>query len=129
MSATSDGAVDLPIDSLTALLGATEALAASLEKSEDPADWTRLADLRQRAFERFVRALGDPATRTALLAVPVARASLDRIRELDAALLETGRAELARLARERLEVVGRRRGVLAHGDRVREAPRAVTIKA
>lgn len=117
------------METLAALLAATEGLAAALAAGEEEVDLAPATAAREAAFARFAGVLRDPTVREALLARSEARVRLDRIRALDAALLEAGRSELGRLARERVDLSGRRRGVQAHGERGRSAPRAVTIKA
>ena len=114
--------------SLFALLEATEALWASLADGASPDVQVERLARRERAFAEV-----EQASSAARGGRPVpgagARACLDRIAELDAAILQAGRAELDRLQRERLALGGRRRAVTAHGLQPRETPRVVTIKA
>lgn len=128
--------IDLLETPLLALLAATESLFAtlagtpSLEGSlaESPEDWTALLDRRNTAFAELEQA----ASRDAGARPPVtaaARACLERIAELDRALLDAGREGLVRLQQERLALGSRRRAVLAHAVREREIARAVAVKA
>ena len=113
---------------LLALLAATEALFQALAGPQSPEAWNACLERRNLAFAELERAAsGERGARPPVTAA--ARACLDRIAELDAAMLVAGRDGLARLQQERLALGGRRRAVLAHGVREREVARAVAVKA
>ena len=123
---------DHPIDPLEApllaLLAATESLFASLAGTQSPEDWAAILDRRSAAFSALQQAAsGEPGARRPVTAA--VRTCLDRIAELDRAMLDAGREGLARLQQERLTLGSRRRAVLAHGVREREVARAVAVKA
>lgn len=122
----------LPVDrleeSVFSLLAATESLWLALADSSSSEDWIALLERRSAAFHAVERAVFDASG--GRVPVPAAlRSCLDRIAELDTAILQTGREALERLQKERIVLGGRRRAVLAHGLHERELPRAVTIKA
>lgn len=118
-----------PLESpLLALLAATESLFAVLAESQSPEEWDAVLDRRSLAFAEVERAASaEQSARSPVTAA--ARACLDRIAELDAAMLVAGQDGLARLQQERLALGGRRRAVLAHGMREREVARAIAVKA
>ncbi len=110
------------------LLAATESLWTSLSESPSPEDWALLLERRNAAFSALERAAAGPSdARPPVTAA--ARTCLERIAELDGAILRAGAEGLGRLQRERLALGNRRRAVLAHGAQEREAPRAITVKA
>ena len=112
---------------LLALLAVTESLFATLAGTPSPEDWTALLERRNTAFADLEHAASrDAGPRTPVTAA--ARACLERIGELDRALLEAGREGLVRLQQERLALGSRRRAVQAHGVRERELARAVAVK-
>ncbi len=114
--------------SLLRLLEATESLWTALADSAPAEVWEERIAGREAAYLAVERAASTPeGGRRAVGAV--ARACLERIAELDGAMLGAGREELARMQRERVALGSRRRAVLAHGQKPREAPRAVTVKA
>lgn len=113
---------------LLALLAATESLFATLAETPSPEDWTALLERRNAAFADLEQA----ASRAAGARPPItaaARACLERIAELDRAILDAGREGLVRMQQERLALGCRRRAVQAHGVRERELARAVAVKA
>ncbi len=113
---------------LLALLAATESLFAALAGTQSPEEWEAFLDRRRLAFAELERV--SSAERGARPPVTAAaRACLDRIAELDRAMLDAGREGLVRLQQERLALGSRRRAVLAHGVREREVARAVAVKA
>lgn len=113
---------------LLALLAATESLFAGLAEAPSPEDWTALLDRRNTAFADVEQA-ATLAAGARPFVTAAARACLERIAELDRALLEAGREGLVRLQQERLALGSRRRAVQAHGVRERELARAVAVKA
>lgn len=113
---------------LLALLAATESLFDSIAGSESPEDWAALLERRVAAFTALQQAAsGGGGIRRPVTAA--ARACLERIGELDRALLDAGREGLARLQQERLALGNRRRAVSAHGVRERDLARAIAVKA
>ena len=120
------------IDSLEAplleLLAATESLFAALAGTQSREEWETFLDRRSLAFTELERVTSaERGVRSPVTAA--ARACLDRIAELDGAMLVAGREGLVRLQQERLALGSRRRAVLAHGVREREVARAVAVKA
>jgi len=115
-------------ESVFALLAVTESLWQALAESASPEDWDDLLDQRSAAFRALERAVaGTPGWP---VAVPAAvRTCLERIAELDGAILQAGGEALEQLQKERIALASRRRAVLAHGLRERDMPRAVTVKA
>lgn len=113
---------------LLELLDATEALCAALADDSPAEAWAERLARRDRAFAEVERAATLPGGGRG---APGAggRACLERIAELDAAILQAGGQELARVQRERLALGGRRRAVSAHALQPRETPRVVTVKA
>lgn len=113
---------------LLALLAATESLFAALAETEPPEEWEASLDRRNRAFAELEQA----SSAECIASAPVtaaARACLERIAELDGAILAAGREGLVRLQQERIALGSRRRAVQAHGVREREIARAVAVKA
>lgn len=122
----------LPVDrleeSVFSLLAATESLWLALADASSSEEWIALLERRSAAFHALERAAFDASG--GRVPVPAAvRTCLDRISELDAAILRTGSEALERLQKERIALAGRRRAVLAHSLHERELPRAVTVKA
>jgi len=121
-----------PVDGLEqaafALLAATEALWTALAESPSSADWEALYEHRCAMFAALERAVSGRAETLSPLAVSV-RTCVERIAELDGAILRTGAQALEQLQRERIALGSRRRAVLAHGLQERDTPRAVTVKA
>ena len=123
---------DLPAgvleESVFELLAATELLWQALAESSPSEDWDLLLERRGAALRSLAQGVaGDSGT---LSVIPVAaRACLERIAELDGAILQTGGEALLQLQKERMDLGRRRRAVLAHGLQEREMPRAVTVKA
>jgi hypothetical protein len=121
-----------PVDRLEefvfSLLAATESLWLALVESSSSEEWIDLLERRSAAFYALERAASDASGRRASVSAAV-RACLERISELDVAILQAGGTALEQLQKERIALASRRRAVLAHGIHERELPRAVTVKA
>lgn len=114
---------------LFALLETTESLCAALSGGAQPAEWEALGARRADLVAKLERiAVGEPA-KGARGRSAASRACLDRIAELDRAMLTAGREGLVRLRQEQVELGQRRRAVQAHGFRPTELARAVAVKA
>lgn len=114
---------------LLELLEAAELLAGAVAAGEDGEALAELTAGRETAFQAVAEASTQRSSAPRAPLGPTARACLDRLEGIDRALLAAGREELARLSRERLELLRRREVVKAHGERERIAGRAVAFKA
>ena len=96
-----------PLESpLLALLAATESLFAVLAESQSPEEWDAVLDRRSLAFAEVERAASaEQGARSPVTAA--ARACLDRIAELDAAMLVAGRDGQAGHGRLSVRLSGR----------------------
>ena len=120
--------VDLFEEPVFELLAATQSLWRALAESSPPEDWGILYERRCAAFTALERAV--VGSSDVLPSIPAAsRTALERIAELDAAILQAGGQALEQLQRERIALGSRRRAVVAHALQERDMPRAVTLKA
>ena len=106
------------------LLAATEALQESIAREAAPAELVAAFARREIAFDAIreaVAAGGHPNAAN--------RACLARVRALDAAMIEAGRARAAATRDERQELLRRRTAIQAHALREREQPRFVAVRA
>jgi hypothetical protein len=113
---------------LFGLLDATESLLSSLADGTPVEVWEERWAHREAAYREVERAAAVSAGERPAIGA-VARTCLERIAELDGAILRAGGEGLARLQQERIALGSRRRAVLAHGLQPRETPRAITVKA
>jgi hypothetical protein len=111
------------------LLETTESLYAALCGGADPAEWEALGARRAGIVARLEGIASSARTDGARTRSAASRTCLERIAELDRALLTAGREGLVRLQQERSEIAQRRRAVQAHGLRTPELARAVAVKA
>ena len=121
-------AVDFLEESVFELLAATESLWRALAEASPSEDWAILYERRRAAFTALERAVVGPSGVRPPIPAAV-RTGLQRLAELDGAILQAGGQALDQLQRERIALGSRRRAVLAHGLQQREMPRAVTVKA
>lgn len=109
------------------LLAATEALFSVIAEGQEVELWGALLARRNEAFSALERASAECAEGEPLS--PGARACLDRVSQLDAAILRAGSEGLVKLQQERFALADRRRAVQAHAGSERELARAVALKA
>ena len=108
----------------TRLLSSTEALHAAVLEDASAEDVAAAWSDRVAAFETLREAI-EAGERVG----PAVRACVERVRELDALLLEQGTRLATRIQAER-QALGRKRAVIqAHATRERPEPRAVAVKA
>ena len=107
-----------------ALLGATEALADCIMADVEAEELAAAFEARDSAFVAL-RAI----TRQGAAPNAAGRAALDRIRQLDEAMIAAGESLVGALRDERHDLHRRRSAIQAHASREREEPRLVTVKA
>lgn len=108
------------------LLAATEALFSVIAEGQEVELWSTLLARRNEAFAALERVCAERSEGELLS--PAARACLDRVGQLDAAILRAGSEGLVKLQQERFALADRRRAVRAHAGSERELARAVALK-
>lgn len=129
MSVVASTSAEVLEQRLLELLEAAELLAGAVAAGEEGEALAELMADREAAFRALAEASAQRASAPRAPLGPTARACLDRLEGIDRALLAAGREELARLSRERLDLLRRREVVKAHGERERIPGRAVALKA
>lgn len=134
MTMTTGKTVDALAERAQALLEATEALHAALRQDGDLDALAPAYACREAAFDALVAAAGVSPASTDLRALRprlgvAGCAAIERVRALDRELLARGGAQFDAIRDERKAMRRRRAVVRAHGERERQPPRVVTVKA
>ena len=109
-----------------ALLVATEALHAAVTSAEgvDASELAMLDEARTRAFDALAG-----ACEAGLVVTSAVRATIARVRALDAEIIAHGQAVAAALREERGDLMRRRAAIQGHAQRARSEPRVIAVKA